>query len=219
MEWWAPAVAPRTHGLATAALVCGLVGLVLFIALAVLPILALVFGLVSRSAIARSNGSLAGAGRARAGWILGLVGIALFGVFVWAAVTDRIGGDDGDTSVFELNEGTCVEALPSEGDLVLSLPVVDCAEPHEAEVYLVDELNPDRSRDFPGETAAAMETEQACLDEFEAFVGLTYDDSLLDVFYLAPDRRAWNVSRGEVTCMVFEPGNSALVGTLEDARR
>ena len=216
---WVANVPPRTHGLATASLVCGLVGLLLFMLLAVLPILALIFGLISRSAIARSNGALIGAGRAKAGVALGIVGIVFFGLFAWAVATDRIGGDTDDTSVFALDEGACVETLPDEDDLVMSLPVVDCAEPHEAEVYLVVELNPDRSRNYPGDTEVELETQNECGEAFESFVGLEYQDSVLEVFYLVPQDLSWRSSRGEVTCLIFDPGNPTTVGTLENARR
>ena len=60
---------------------------------------------------------------------------------------------------------------------------------------------------------------EACLDAFEPFVGLGYQTAELEVFYLVTDERAWRASRGEITCMVFDPGNATLIGTLENAGR
>ena len=65
----------RLHGLATAALVCGLIGLVMFWFFGIVPFLALIFGLVSTRTINSSGGTPRGLGQARAGWILGLIGV------------------------------------------------------------------------------------------------------------------------------------------------
>lgn len=67
--------ARRQSGRATAAMVLGIIGLVVPTAL-VLPVLALVLGLSARSEIASDPG-LAGASRASAGAILGALGIVI----------------------------------------------------------------------------------------------------------------------------------------------
>lgn len=216
---WVANVPPRTHGLATASLVCGLVGLLLFMLLAVLPILALIFGLISRSAIARSNGALIGAGRAKAGVALGIVGIVFFGLFAWAVATDRIGGDTDDTSVFELRVGNCVETLVPENASVVTLPVVECTEPHAAEVFRVTQLNADRDRDYPGDSEVQVEADAMCLARFEGYVGLPYEESVFEYSLIVPGEESWRASRGEVTCLLFEPGNNAVVGSAYNARR
>jgi hypothetical protein len=68
---WAPG--PKTNGMAVAAMVLGIVGLVMvpFIG----AILALVFGYLSRGSIDRSNGLEGGRSMAVAGIILGYVGL------------------------------------------------------------------------------------------------------------------------------------------------
>ena len=80
--------------MAVAALVCGIAGLLLFF-LAVPSIVALVLGLVAASKGKRSGGGPgAGLGMARAGWILGAIGVALFALIVTLAATGVI-EDDG----------------------------------------------------------------------------------------------------------------------------
>jgi hypothetical protein len=71
--------APKTLGMATAALVCGIAGLVVFNI--VLGPMALVFGIVSRNKIKASNGALKGEGMALAGIILGPIDVV-----VWLAI-------------------------------------------------------------------------------------------------------------------------------------
>ena len=78
---WVPP--PRTPGQAYAALILGIVGLVLC---PILPsILALVFGYMARGEIRRSGGQLGGSGVALAGLILGWVGIGIW-VLIFLAV-------------------------------------------------------------------------------------------------------------------------------------
>ena len=67
--------APSQSGKATAALVCGIVGI--FICPIVLSILAIVFGIQSRKQITESGGRLKGHGMATAGLVLGIVGLVL----------------------------------------------------------------------------------------------------------------------------------------------
>lgn len=210
---------PRTHGLATAALVCGLTGLLLFWVFALLPILAVVFGLVSARTVKKSNGMRRGLGMARAGWILGLIGMAGFGVFLWAAVTGRIDGNDDTIAVDAAAVGDCISNLPpEEGEVVIELDVVECSAQHEAEVYRVDHLNAERSRDFPGDAKVTAEVQELCLEQFELFVGLDYDHSVLDIYYLQPNKLGWKSTRGGYTCLVYEPGKS-VVGSLSGAAR
>ncbi|HVJ98861.1 MAG TPA: DUF4190 domain-containing protein, partial [Acidimicrobiia bacterium] len=73
---------PTTNGMAVAALVLGLVGW-LFCGLG--SVLAIIFGFVSQSQIKAAQGRQSGAGMAKAGIILGFVGIALT-ILYWVLV-------------------------------------------------------------------------------------------------------------------------------------
>lgn len=74
----------RMNGLAVAALVLGIIG-VIVAPFAIPEILALIFGLVALSQIRQSSGTLGGRGLAIAGVSLGAVGIAIF--VIWLIVT------------------------------------------------------------------------------------------------------------------------------------
>lgn len=64
----------KNHTLATAALVCGILGILLF---GVLSIFAIIFGAIALKKIKNSGGFYTGKGMARAGLILGIVVIGL----------------------------------------------------------------------------------------------------------------------------------------------
>jgi hypothetical protein len=115
---YAPQPAKRP-GMATAALVLGIVGLVLFF-LFIPALLALIFGLVSGRQIKRSNGVLPGMGFARAGWIMGAIGL-LGGLAFWivAGVTGAF--DEDLESPSDLRVGDCVR-LDLDDEEISSCP-------------------------------------------------------------------------------------------------
>jgi hypothetical protein len=75
---------PKTLGLATAALVCGIVGLLLFNI--ILGPLAFIFGLQARRRIQESNGTLKGMGMATTGIIMGPIDVVVWLLILGIAV-------------------------------------------------------------------------------------------------------------------------------------
>lgn len=76
---------PRSLGKATAAMVCGIIGLV--ICPIVLSVLALVFGIQARGEIDRNPGAYTNRGQAQAGFVLGIIGLAL--IPLWVIIVSR----------------------------------------------------------------------------------------------------------------------------------
>ncbi len=72
--------APRSLGKATAAMVCGIIGIL--ICPIVLSVLALVFGVQSKNEIDRNPGAYTNRGQAQAGFILGIIGLCSIPVWV-----------------------------------------------------------------------------------------------------------------------------------------
>jgi hypothetical protein len=80
---------PPTNGMAVASMVLGILGMVGMIWI-ISPVLALVFGYLSKGQIDRSGGAQEGRGYAIAGIVLGWVGIVwgiLMAVWMWWAFT------------------------------------------------------------------------------------------------------------------------------------
>ena len=130
-------------------------------------------------------------------------------------VTER----NDDASVFEIKVGDCYNfpddsATSSE---VETLSAVPCADPHQAEAYHEIEIDGD---EFPGTPAVEEEADAACLAEFETFVGMPYDTSTLEFTYLAPTEASWDqLDDRLVSCLVLDPANPEVTGTLEGAAR
>jgi len=118
-------------------------------------------------------------------------------------------------NVFSLEVGTCFddEVL----DEVSDVPVVDCAEPHDNEVYLLVDYT--ESDTFPGVTAIQDWTVGQCLEAFDTFIGEPYETSELDLGYLYPSADSWGNGDRESVCFAFELDASKITGSLQGAAR
>lgn len=203
---------PSRSGKAVAGFVLGLASILLFITLLV-PVLAIVFGLLGAREVKRSAGSRTGLAMGRTGWILGMAGI-LAGFGVWAAIASEIAGT---TDVRSVDVGDCVD-LPDEGDEnVFRLTTRSCDEPHEAEVFSVGDLG-DGSEPYPGQTEVDRLIFEACTADFADYVGINYDASELLVFQIYPGQVNWKVDQ-EYSCLAYLPDRAPLTETVRGSTR
>ena len=68
--------------------------------------------------------------------------------------------------------------------------------------------------------AAEMESivQDQCVGEFESFVGLSYDQSALEITWLEPTPESWERGDRELVCMITDPAGQT-TGSLEGANR
>lgn len=118
-------------------------------------------------------------------------------------------------NVFQLDVGTCFDDDLGAGDEVSDVPIVDCSEPHDFEVYAAVEMEEGDGWD---QDAVYELGDRFCLEEFADFVGADYAESELDFTYLSPTELSWATGDREITCYVFEYGEKTS-GTLEGAGR
>ena len=117
-------------------------------------------------------------------------------------------------NVFDLELGDCFD----DGDLgegateVDNVPIVDCEEPHDNEVFATFDMT---EADYPGDAATQEIAFEGCVDRFDAFVGLAYEDSALGVTYLYPTQQTWDDGDREIVCAVYRLDGVQVTGTLE----
>lgn len=165
------------------------------------------------------------------GWIAGfvaLIALAAIGIgAVLAVVAAIVRGDD--TPALSLEVGQCLDfELPATDPDISSVPVVDCAEPHTAEVFHVGVLDPDGDRAYPPDDETLFRVVvSSCVQSpgggrpgpFEEFVGIPFANTELLVFPIAPDADAWGPTNGRYICLLVEPDGALRTGTLRDAGR
>lgn len=118
----------------------------------------------------------------------------------------------GGTSVQEFTVGECVNLtadVTEESTEVGELPVVDCAEPHDAEVFHVV----DTSLTEFDETAITTEADLACYDAFEGYVGMAYEESSIYYTLLYPTQQSWDADDRAIVCLLV--GSEQVTGSLQ----
>lgn len=118
--------------------------------------------------------------------------------------------------VFSLAVGDCFDDPGSGEGQVSSVPLVDCAEPHDNEVFAVFDL-PDGP--FPGNAEVQEAADLGCVERFASFVGTDYAVSELFLSSLSPTQASWDGRDDrEVICFLYEPG-VRLVGSERGSGR
>lgn len=94
--------------------------------------------------------------------------------------------ESGTLAAFDLQLGDCFND-PGSGE-VESVIVVPCAESHDFEVYHVFTMD---DGPYPGTDVIQAEWIDGCLGEFEPFVGISFDSSILDISAIFPTQQSW----------------------------
>jgi hypothetical protein len=126
--------------------------------------------------------------------------IALLGA-VFALVAGGC-GDEGN--VFSLSVGDCFTSI--EATEISDVPLVDCSEPHEHEVYAIWNI---------GDTLPSQDSmNQGCVDRFEDAIGLPFEDSEIYAFAITPTADSFDSGDREVICYSAEPDESGEVAQV-----
>lgn len=125
--------------------------------------------------------------------------------------------DTGVLSVFSFRVGDCFDDPASDTTEVAELSAVPCSQPHDNEIYYSFEM-PDG--DFPGSDAIMSTSADECLGSaFSEFVGITYDQSVLDVFPVNPTEASWAEGDRTVYCALFNIDLAKLTGSARGTQR
>jgi hypothetical protein len=123
--------------------------------------------------------------------------------------------ETGDADVFSIEVGDCMTDESSTTGQVEEVPVTPCDQPHASEVYLSYMIE---TADLPDPTAMEAIVQDQCLGGFESFVGMAYEQSVLEVTWLEPTQGSWDGGDRELLCMVYDPSGD-VTGSLQGAAR
>lgn len=121
--------------------------------------------------------------------------------------------ESGEVDVFSVSVGDCINDFGSSE--VTSVEAIDCALPHDYEVYSELTIPGDT---FPGGDQVTVLAQESCVTAFVDFVGLSYEESLLDFSYLAPTEQSWQAGDRLVSCLIIDPATQTS-GSLAGAAR
>jgi hypothetical protein len=118
----------------------------------------------------------------------------------------------GGKSAFELAVGDCFDD-PTSFEEVSEVPEKACSEAHDNEVFANRDM-PDST--WPGDVAVQDWADEACLEEFEPYVGASYDASSLEFGWLVPTEASWNeIGDRTVTCILYDTAFEKLTGSVK----
>ena len=124
--------------------------------------------------------------------------------------------DLGDESVFSMEVGLCFDDEEETSGEVSSVPDVPCEEPHDNEVFALIQYT---GESFPGPETMQAEARDLCIGDFEAYVGLAYEESELEVYPLVPTSGSWDDGDREIVCALYALDLSELTGSMKGAAR
>jgi hypothetical protein len=123
----------------------------------------------------------------------------------------------------DLELGDCIDeprdkpADPDEVATVVAVNVRPCHQSHDAEVVGVVHHPAGDEADFPGDDALFDHAEVTCVDAFEDWVGVSFAESSLDLFFMIPDSGGWDLGDRTIQCLAFPLDGQPLEGSVRDS--
>lgn len=115
-------------------------------------------------------------------------------------------------NVFELEVGDCFGETDADGGRISDVPMVDCSEPHDREVFHTFTV---ADGEFPGEDALMAQAEDLCIPVFEEYVGTAYGTSRLGIQPIMPTQDSWDDGDREVVCALYDLQGVQLEGSMQ----
>jgi hypothetical protein len=111
-------------------------------------------------------------------------------------------GDEGN--VFSLKVGDCFTSI--EATEISDVPLVDCDELHEHEVFAVWNI---------GDTLPSQDAmNEGCVDRFEDAIGIPFEESEIYAFAITPTADSFEAGDREVICYSAEPDEDGEVAQI-----
>lgn len=125
------------------------------------------------------------------------------GMLLWAATTSTA------TSVLDVEQGDCFRLDLDDIDIeIVEVDVIDCADPHNAEVIAVGLLNDGGGRDYPADDVMFGEIERRCADDAAAA------GDRFGVLPVAPNEASWEPFEGRFACVALPIGGDPVKGSI-----
>lgn len=122
----------------------------------------------------------------------------------------------------DLKPDVCFDVLSDSKSLSRAAWRIDCAAPHDYEIFASFDYQGDKAKPvpgFPGVPAVQDEAERRCYAQFEAFVGVRWSVSELDIRTWWPTEESWAHNDRRILCAVTSVNKRSLSGTQRGSNR
>jgi hypothetical protein len=115
--------------------------------------------------------------------------------------------------------GDCINDTAHQTGVGGEISRVDCASPHDGEVYALPTLQGEPGAPYPGDNEVTSQGDRLCLEAFAPYVGIEYQDSQWDYFFFSPAEQTWNdFDDRQVVCYLVDPDLTKIEGSLRNAQ-
>ena len=142
-----------------------------------------------------------------------LIGLAVLGFFLLPVIFNVVTGREHITA---LDVGDCFTA--GNAFEIETVPVVDCAEEHDSELFAKVTLS-EFSSSYPGEDPLFESAFEQCINRFEAYVGEPYDASPYYVETFIPLEDGWGQGDRTALCTIVVVDSNLETITTTGSRR
>lgn len=128
--------------------------------------------------------------------------------------------EEGDLGVQSVAVGDCFnddeDMTTDESIQVTAVAALPCDQPHDNEAYHVYDLP---EGEYPGDEQIREQALAGCTEPFAPYVGVSYEESELEVFPLTPTAESWEADDREVICAVYLSSGEKLSGSVKGSAR
>ena len=139
-------------------------------------------------------------------WVVGLIAAVLLVVMAGVGVIAVISSGD-ETAIVDLAVGDCFD-LPDDVDSeIRAVALIDCSDPHLAEVVTAGELN-SGDEPYPSDDELFERVEQACR------AAEVVDSAAFGLLPVAPTPDLWESFDGRFLCIAIPFGGEPVTGSI-----
>ena len=118
----------------------------------------------------------------------------------------------GDLSAVELRAGDCFDLKDPSAEEIGDVTAIPCSTEHEYETFFVGTMP---EGPFPSDDGFIAWLDDNCRPAFDAYVGMDYENSELDIFWLQPTSEAWSDGDRSIQCALYHPRIHRLTESLK----
>jgi hypothetical protein len=144
----------------------------------------------------------------------GLVIIILVAAGLFAVFRDRLPASSQDLKV-----GDCFDLSDPTASSVDQVPHHPCTESHMFEVFFNATNSSPADATYPPLSVFGADVAAQCKPAFEAYVGISFDASALDINYLYPQSIGWGKGDRTITCYLARSDNAPMTSSMKGAKQ
>jgi hypothetical protein len=158
--------------------------------------------------------------RIPAGWLVVavlVIGGALVGLYFNAGRSSS--GDinkAGDLNATDLRVGDCFDLKDPSVDTIEAVRAVPCTTEHTYELFFRGTMS---EGDYPTDDAFDSWMAANCVPAFESYVGRSYDQSNLEVYYMVPTDGGWRSGDRSIQCALYPQNNAHPTTSLKGSQQ